>query len=148
MDDEKYKGASGSSRLAKGTKSQKKAIGSSKTMELRNASTKNSVIIEDDNGNDSMPLSPMTSNMYNLSDARFGLFKSSLQAAISGGKLVSSDEGAAWSINNEIQPAVNAVISESGTQNKQFSDSEVLLALDQLQAENRVFVSGDSVYMI
>ncbi|OMH85033.1 DNA replication licensing factor mcm3 [Zancudomyces culisetae] len=164
-----------STRDAKSTSTSKKR--STRADRLRDAAAKKyhdlMDVDDDDDDDDDEPLSelddsdhdvsqpttePSTSTSQqklSLSTDRFTLFKSCFQSAISQSILRSTDDGTAWSITDDILPSVNAVVdqhqhpkSKQGLSSPPFSSEEVLMALDLLQNENRVFVSGDSVYLI
>ncbi|OMJ25675.1 DNA replication licensing factor mcm3 [Smittium culicis] len=83
-----------------------------------------------------------------ITPERFELFKKAFQLAISQRLLVQTDDGSAWSISQDVLTSVNKIVSDQKLDSTEFTGDEVLYALDMLQSENRVFLSGDSVYMI
>ncbi|OLY85692.1 DNA replication licensing factor mcm3 [Smittium mucronatum] len=112
--------------------------GRSKKSEKKDVESDIESDIEPDNAETQVKITP----------ERFELFKKAFQMAISQRLLVQTDDGSAWSIMQDVMVSVNKTVLENKLSEVEFTGDEVLFSLDLLQSENRVFISGDSVYMI
>ncbi|PVV03370.1 hypothetical protein BB560_002150 [Smittium megazygosporum] len=112
------------------------------------------------NQNGEIPSSPnLESETHNnqskkeeISEALYNLFIKCFQKATSTGQLSllssSSENESGWSISNQVLNAVNFELEKIHPTNPKFTLSQVISALENLQQDNRVFISDDYVYMI